>query len=177
MRTEVLKYSVLSLAILIVLPNIPAQKGAVGADHAEVKLPVELVFSPDHFTVAPHSNLKLPIKWVNHSDRQIWCGDLPTSTGISEKYIYDIRSGEGKPVPRIPGKEKEHATNYPYDEGDFCRLAPGASLGQFVVGLMSAFEMNQPGEYTIRVSLPDPDHPGQILGRSNVVTVTVKVPQ
>jgi hypothetical protein len=139
-------------------------------------VPVQLIFSPDHFTATSNSELRLPIRLINNSDEQLPCSQS-TSTKIDERYLYDIRTSDGTPVSRIPGKEKEKAVIYPTTGALFCGLASGGSQDQVVMGLMGTFEMNQPGNYTVQVSLPDPDHPGQILGRSNVVTVTVKAPQ
>ncbi len=141
------------------------------------KFPVELILSPEHLTVKSNGVLPLRIRRINHSNEQLPCGGGPVSTGIEEKYLYDIRTSDGKPVPRIPGKEKERATHFPISADSWCRWAPGDTQDFFLPGLMGAFQMNKPGDYTVQVSWPDDEHPGLILGRSNVVTVTVIAPQ
>lgn len=176
MKITIFSISVLASATLMILPRVAAQTGAVSQDHATSKLPVELIFSADHFTVRSNGELRLPIRWINHSDEQLPCPQS-TSTEIDERYLYNVRTSDGAAVPRIPGKERERAVIYPTTGALFCKLAPGEAQDQVVAGLMGAFEMNRPGNYTVQVSLPDPDHPGLLLGRSNVVTVTVKAPQ
>lgn len=155
---------------------VRAQEGTPTSDVSPSTQQVELILKPDRITVAPNSDLELSIKWINHSKEQLPCSQS-TSTKIDERYLYDIRKSDGTPVSRIPGKEKEKAVIYPTTGALFCGLPPGKVEDHVVIGLMGAFEMNQPGDYTVQVSLPDPDHPGRLLGRSNVVTVKVKSSQ
>jgi hypothetical protein len=149
-------------------------KSAPGTVARETRPSLQLTISPDHFTVTPGSNFDLSITLVNQSLHDIWCEYNFRSSGIDEGYVYDIRASDGKPVRRIPGKEKERSSPYPSSP---CALAPGHSLEISVGHLVRAFDMKGPGLYTIRVSRPDPDHPGKMLGTSNAVTVTVKAPE
>ena len=158
---------------MLILPGIGAQVGKGSPPGKAPRLPVELVLSPDRVTVTPNSDLELSIEWINQSRNALQCDFPETRSGIDERYEYEIRRSDGQPVSRIPGKEKEKNRDFSWSGADYCRLMPGASEGFVVSGLMKAFEMNRPGEYTVQVSLPDPDRPGQILGRSNAVTVTV----
>jgi hypothetical protein len=131
---------------------------------------VQLILSPDRSTTTPDGNLELSLKWVNLSGEQQWCSPSSYTSGIDEEYIYDIRTSDGKPVQRALG------IGSPNPWSAFCTVAPGASIGLSLSGLMHAFDMRHPGVYTVQVSLPDRAYPGQMLGTSNKITVTVKAP-
>ena len=165
---------VLSVAIGCCAAGGVGQVAPTAAPAQDTKPPVEVILSPDNITVAPNSDLVLSLKWINHScERQFW-GLAEFSAGIIEGYVYDIRTSDGKPVPRIPGKEKEKAFTYPSTGSEAgAVLMPGESVDTVVPGLMRAFQMNSPGVYTIQISLPNPDQQNQLLGTSNKVTVTV----
>lgn len=169
--------SMLALSLLILPPRCAGQYASTAPEQKATTPDLELILSPDNVIVMPNGDLKLFVKWINHSDKALWCSSGEFSTGIVERYIYDISTDDGKAVPRIKGKERESATPYPLMGGDFCRLKPGASTEQILPGLMQVFEMNRPGKYAIRVSIADPDHAGRLLGSSNIVKVTVKAPQ
>jgi hypothetical protein len=162
---------------MLALPEIAAQKAIISSDQVATRLPVELILSPENITVAPHSDLQLTIRWINHSNKTLFCDYSMFTSGISEGYIYDIQTLDGKPVQRVPAREKEKAIPVPASLGGYCEIKPGDAADRLLLGLMRAFEMNRPGEYAVQVSVPDPDHPNQILGRSNVVTITVKAPR
>src|SRR6202044_1875331 len=78
----------LALATLAVAQTTDAQEGKSSPNEMATKLPVELIFSKDHFTVTSNSELRLPIRWINHSDEQLPCSQS-TSTKIDERYLYD----------------------------------------------------------------------------------------
>jgi hypothetical protein len=155
---------------ITVVPKQPV--GAADAAAQETKPALQLILSPDHITVTPDSNFKLSIKWINNSHETVWCNTAMSSSGIDEVYTYDIRTNDGKPVPRVPEKEKPSL-----EMGNDCAIMPGQSMDMSLPGLMGAFEMKRPGAYTVHVSRPDGSHPGRMLGTSNIVKVTVKAPE
>jgi hypothetical protein len=137
------------------------------------RLPLRLIFSPDKIEVSSDSDPELTITWVNDSHQNVWCELALSTSGIDERYTYDIRTAEGKAVPRVRKKGDPRGFGTP------CGVPPGASLELFVGRVMQVFDMKRPGVYTVQLSLPDPDnaHPGWILGKSNILTVTVKAPK
>lgn len=150
-------------------PARPA--GNPNPDEGQPKLPVKLILSPEHILVTSDSNFTLAVKVMNQSQKRMWCiGGLDTS-GVDDNFKYDIRWSDGKPVQRV------RKIGQPYPPGPPCTVLPGEDFDTGLPGLMDAFDMRQPGVYTVQVSLPDPDHPGQMLATSNVVTVTVKALQ
>jgi hypothetical protein len=130
---------------------------------------VQLILSPDNITVMPDSTFKLSVKWINLSNENVDCTSIQTTSPFTEMYTYDIRASDGKAIPRIPQKEKPYT--YPFTQ---CVLGPGQDAETGVGCVMCAFDMRRPGVYTVRISIPDPAHPGQMLGASNKVTITVK---
>ena len=137
----------------------------------EPKQAMQLILSPDHITVTPDSNFELYVKWINKSNEDVDCSSS-FSNHLNEIYSFDIRTNDGQPVPRVIPKP-------PYNGGFYtpCDVGPGQS-SDFEVGcVMCVFKMRQPGVYTVQISLPDPDHPGRMLGTSNKMTVTVKAPE
>jgi hypothetical protein len=132
---------------------------------------MQLILSPDHITVTPDSTFKLSVKWINLSNEDVDCTSIQTTSPVIEMYTYDIRASDGKAIPRIPQKEKPYT--YPFTQ---CVLGPGQDVEMGVGCVMCAFDMRRPGVYTVRISIPDPAHPDQMLGTSNMVTITVTAP-
>jgi hypothetical protein len=150
-------------AAMQVLPGLAGQKP---------KPSVELIFSPDHIMVMSQDDLDLSVKWVNNSDQTVNCASL-VSDSIYVSFVYDVRRSDGKPVPRSSYKDLSQ-----FDPpGPPCRMRPG-SAGWIALGrLLKAYDMRQPGVYTVRVSRTDLDHPDLMLGPSNILTVTVMAPK
>jgi len=154
-----------------ILPIALAQDiPAAGASEQESKPALQLILSPDDITVVPNGEFTLSVKLINNSKETIWCTGSMNSSGIDEEYTYDIRTRDGKPVPRIRMK----GTIYPSTD---CAVGPGESFDKGLPGLMRAFDFSRPGVYTIQVSCPDWAHPEHRPTVSNIVRVTVKTPK
>ena len=147
-------------------------KSASATAAQEPKLALQLTLSPDDITVTADSNFNLSVKWVNQSHKPIWCIPLVSfSSKLDESFTYDVRTNDGRPVPRAGKVGRD------FNETPDCMVGPdGGSIESLLGCVMCAFEMRRPGVYTVQISRPDPEHSGQFLGISNKVTITVKAP-
>jgi hypothetical protein len=146
-------------AAMQVLPAATAQ---------EPNLALQLIFTPNHIAVMPESDIELSIEWVNNSDHILNCSTGWLTGGINEWFTYDVRRSDGKALQRRDRGLPQYEPSPPP-----CCLNPGTS-GLLEVGpLVKAFDMQQPGVYTVRLSRPDLNHLGRLLGTSNILTITV----
>ena len=157
--------------VMQIVPRTLAQVSQPVAAQEGHSLPLQLIFSPDKIEVSSDSDPELTITWINDSHQNVWCELGLSTSGIDERYTYDIRTAEGKAVPRVRKKGDPRGWGTP------CGVPPGTSLELFVGRLMHVFDMKRPGVYTVQLSLPDNAQPGRILGKSNILTVTVKAPK
>lgn len=130
---------------------------------------------PDKMDVLSDDDLDVPITWDNVEHQIIDCTPKWGVSHINEAFVYDVETSDGKPVPRLPVHSQEPSSSA--EQNKPCELGPRTFLSYGSLGpLMKAFDMRHPGEYTVQVSLPDPEHPGKMLAVSNVLEVTVKDP-
>jgi hypothetical protein len=135
----------------------------------EPKPLVELILEPDQIDVPSDSKFQLYAKLVNQSKGNISCISAFASSGIDEGYAYDVRTIDGKPVLRVPGKIEQSRMFW-----GPCGVAPGSSLEISLGCVMCAFEMRKPGVSTVQVTYRNGANPELIMATSNKLTVTVR---
>jgi hypothetical protein len=133
---------------------------------AESELGLELILHADRTTVMPKEDVILYAKWVNHSRSAIMCNPDFSTSKIDERYLFDVRTSDGRPVPRIDNNPTHYNINRP------CGVGPGGEMDALVGCINCAFAMRNPGLYTVQVSYRDLPS-GQAIGKSNKVTITV----
>lgn len=131
--------------------------------------PLALVFSPDHITASVRQELGMGVGvtlFNQSASTDVNCDTHISADGVDDNYTYDVKTSDGKPVPRLhPGNYRLFSTK--------CELQPGRSTQVNIPCLMCAFDTRKPGEYTVKMTRPDPSRPGKVLGTSNTLTITV----
>ena len=112
---------------------------------------VVLTLSPDHVTTAPDGDFKILIKWINNTNKTMWCGPRASNDRFDEtvddQFIYDVRASDGRLVVRTAPKGPYHP-----DFTDECAVAPnGESSYDGSVGcVMCAYDMRHPAYIRFR---------------------------
>jgi hypothetical protein len=146
-------------------------RSAAATAPQESKSAVQLILSPDHIDVSTDSKFPLSVKIINQSKENVPCMSDFASSGIDEKYKYDVRTIDGSPVLRVPGTINRSRMFW-----GPCGVAPGSSL-EFTLGcIMCAFEMRKQGVYTVQVTYEFVSKDGPVISTSNKVTITVRAP-
>lgn len=124
-----------------------------------------------NFVAKKGKYIGISIQKFNISEHAIPCSTANNVfTGLDDKFQYDIRDSNGTPVTRRAVSEPRN----PYTNGDSYEPCPaGHSMASGSLDLTKAFDLSQPGVYTIRVSQPVSENPLDGEVRSNKITVTV----
>jgi hypothetical protein len=96
---------------------------------------------------------------TNLSDKPLQSDWVYDDDGLDTSFIYDIRSGDGKSVAKLPAKLVSGNAHF----GD---LAPHKAENRAAGNIERYFDISKPGVYTIVVS--------QFGVKSNAITVAVK---
>jgi hypothetical protein len=141
-----------------------------GSATSEQKPTLQLDLSPVKIEVESGTDFHLSMRVVNLTHRIVDCTRVVDSNNMDVTYTYDVRTSDGKALSKTDAPGALNARP--------CTLGgPNHSFETTVGHLMDVYQMNRPGVYTVQVSRPDQAHPGQFLGKSNIVSVTVKAPE
>jgi hypothetical protein len=104
-----------------------------------------------------------------HREEDCVIVENPT-TGLDEKYQYDVRDSSGNPVRKraIDRPEPFITPSTP------CTIKPGESQGSDSNTITRLYDLRNPGKYTIQVSQPISRKIEDGVVKSNAITVTVE---
>ena len=128
-----------------------------------------ITISSDHPTARAGSDLWIKIRMTNVSNHDVDCTDV-YSSGVDRSYQYDIKDNS-----RTPVKKRIPHPNHPEigEPGSIyaCTLGPGQSTKPADSRITWAYDLSQPGDYTVQVWRKDPGSGGIV--RSNSMTIIV----
>jgi len=125
--------------VLLLSPLVFCQQSAA---------PFSLTIATDQSNSKPAHDLFINIEIKNISNLPFECSRNPISGGLDVAFQYEIRTAEGRAVPRV------HATNSFMDKSSHgwpCLLQPGETI-LTVANIGRAYDIQTPGKYLIQIS-------------------------